>query len=239
MMSKNVLVNGCSFSRGPNSWPYQLQSMCNFNLVNLAQSGAGNNYIHETTVEELAKRSYDLVIIMWSGLERFDIRVDDSEHFSKSRYTSKYQKTRNDWPEKNIHPVNDQDYVADDWIFGCGYINRDPELIETNLFNGIYKYTGIKQFIYHSLQKIIALQSFLKEKNIPYLFTFFCDYINELKQYPELYQLIDQTCLYTEENINNMAQEFNDIDETFHPQSKTHFEWAKLINNHLNGQFKT
>jgi hypothetical protein len=76
-----VLANGCSFSRGPGSWPYALQSIYNFNLVNLAQSGAGNTYIFESTVLEISQRVYDLVLIMWSDPNRIDYRFDiDNSH---------------------------------------------------------------------------------------------------------------------------------------------------------------
>jgi len=238
MIFNNVLVNGCSFSRGPHSWPYYLQAMQNFNLINLAQAGAGNNYIHETTVEELANRSYDLVIVMWSGLERFDVRVDNACDFDQSTYTSCYQKTRNDWPEKIVFPVNDQDRVADDWVFGCGYINQEPELMDTNLFNGIYKHMGIKQFVYHSLQRIIALQSFLKQQHIPYLFTFYRDYKQDLLEHKELYQMIDQHNVFAEHNLTTLAQSINDIDHTRHPGPTAHRRWAELINNHLNERFR-
>ena len=74
IQQKNLLVNGCSFSRGPNSWPYFLS---NVNLVNLAQAGAGNTYIHETTIAELSQRKYDLVIVMWTGIPRIDFKVND------------------------------------------------------------------------------------------------------------------------------------------------------------------
>ena len=79
---KKILVNGCSFSRGENSWPYQLQDLMNFDLVNLAQAACGNTYILESTISELSHRHYDFIIIMWSGVDRVDQRVDDIELFN-------------------------------------------------------------------------------------------------------------------------------------------------------------
>ena len=234
--NKHVLVNGCSFSRGPESWPYHLQEMYNFNLVNLAQAGAGNTYIHESTIEELSKRKYDYVIIMWSGLSRIDYKIENISLLKNSKYTSCYQKSRNDWPGKSISPVNDQDYVDDRWVFGCGVLNNEKVLVETEIFNSIYKHLGHKQFVYHSLQKMIALQSFLKTQDIPYLFTFYQDYVTDLQLEPYLYSLLDQLNIYNNKDIFRLAKEFNDIDKTHHPKTKTHQWWAKLIKEFIDAK---
>lgn len=229
---KNMLVNGCSFSRGPKSWPYYLAEYLNVDLVNLAQSGAGNTYIQESTVDELSQRAYDYVVIMWTGLSRLDYRVSEISKFSQSSYTSKYQKTRNDWAEKNIVPVNDQDYVADNWVFGCGHINSETPVVESGLFDGVYKHLDYSQLVYHSLQKIIALQSFLKSTNNNYLFTFYQDYINDFQMHPTLYRLLDQQKMYIADNLYSIAKKHNDYaDDNLHPGIKSHESWAKLIKN--------
>lgn len=236
--NKTVLINGCSFSRGPESWPYHLQDLYNFNLVNLAQAGAGNTYIQESTVSELSKRSYDYVIVMWSGLSRIDYKVSSIELFDGSIYTSQYQKSRNDWPDKVIIPVNDQDYVGNNWIFGCGVLNNDKTLTDTKFFADIYKYVAYEQFAYHSLQKMISLQSFLKSQSIPYLFTFYQDYQQDLKQHTDLYKLLDQENMYYKENIYNIARDTKDLDETVHPKSASHKQWAEIIKKVIDAKTK-
>ena len=205
---KQVLINGCSFSRGPTAWPYYLED---FNIVNLAQAGAGNTYIHESTIDELAKRTYDLVVIMWTGLARVDFKVEDISVFNSSKYTSRYQKTRNDWEGKIIFPVNDQDYVDDNWVFGCGGVNQENALTKTNLFNGIYKHLSHTQFVYHSLMKMISLQSFLKAHNIPYVFTFYNDYLADLQNEAHLYKFLDQSNMLVSDNIYSIATKLKDF----------------------------
>ena len=157
-----ILVNGCSFSRGPISWPYYLTNLTDItgkNLVNLACAGAGNTYIHETTTRILDKEKFDLVLIMWSGISRIDFQVESIDFFEKTTYTSKYQSSQNDWPGKIINPMNDQDYVEKNWIFGCSHINNDPML--GKFFKNFYMLVGHKELVNQFILKVISLQNSL------------------------------------------------------------------------------
>jgi|688.fasta_scaffold32544_6 hypothetical protein len=226
-MIKNLLVNGCSFSRGPGSWPYHLKYQ---NIVNLAQAGAGNTYISETTIAELSQRNYDFVIVMWTGIHRVDFKVSNIDLFSDSTYTSQYQHQKNDWPEKIIEPINDQDYVEKNWVFGCGHVNNEFALKQSKLFESVYKHVGYLQFIDGFLIKMISLQNTLKQMQIPYLFTFYNDYENDLKINLNLYSLLDQNQIYNKENINNIAKTNNWLDtDLVHPGHIAHKTWAQLI----------
>lgn len=238
LQNKKVLVNGCSFSRGPISWPYFLQKKCGFELTNLAQAGAGNDYICHSTMSELSSRRYDLVLIMWSGIDRHDIRVEDISQFDKTPYTSGYQLTRNDWPEKIIHPINDQDYVEPNWVFGVGFINGDKPLINTGLFNNYYKYVGRSQNISRCLVSIIAVQSLLKQLEIPYAFMFFQDYIDELST-DNKYKLLDQNNLITGDNIFSIAKNHNDFEpDGVHPAVMSNELWADHVKDFLQVKFQ-
>jgi len=224
----NLLVNGCSFSRGPTAWPYHLKDV---NVVNLACAGAGNDYIFNSTISELSRRPYDFVAIMWTQPSRIDIKVNDITQFDKTPCTSAVQSLHNDWPEKIIEPVNDQDYVEKDWVFGCGYLNEDPTILKTKLFERLYFYQSDAQFNYMILIKMIAMQSVLKQLCIPYLFMYFRDYEKYLKEIPHLYQQLDQANIYNEQNIYNITQTNNWYDEDgFHPGADAHRLWAELIN---------
>ena len=224
---KNLLVNGCSFSRGPGSWPYYLKYQ---NIINLSQAGAGNTYIHETTVAEVTQRSYDFVVVMWTGIHRVDYKVSNIQEFSESKYTSQYQHQQNDWPGKIIHPVNDQDYVEKNWVFGCGHVNNELALKRSKIFDSVYKHVGYPQFIDSLLIKMISLQNTLKQMQIPYLFTFYEDYNHELKTNTNLYSMLDQTQMYSEENINSIANTNKWFDsDNIHPGLIAHQTWANLI----------
>lgn len=223
----NLLVNGCSFSRGPTSWPYYINKA---NIVNLACAGAGVDYIFNTTIAELSQRRYDFVAIMWTAATRIDLKVNDLADFNSSPYTSAYQSTRNDWAEKVIFPINDQDYVEKDWVFGCGHINNDPTLEKTKAFERQYFYQDAAQFTYLLLIKMIALQNTLKQLNIPYLFMYYQDYSQELQEHTELYQQLDQNCIYNEQNIYTITKENNWYEQDgIHPGPRAHQQWAGLI----------
>ena len=228
-----VLVNGCSFSRGPVAWPYYLETIDQSHLINLACSGAGNTYIFESTVQEIFQRSYDMVLIMWSGFTRVDLLVEDINYFNDSHYTSNYQRTRNDWPEKIIEPVNDQNFVDPRWIFGCGHINQEPVLTQSGAFEGIYRYVGVDQFLFHSAIKIIALQNILKQNDIPYIFMFYQPFEQQFQKFEYLNNAIDWNNFYLEQNIFTMAQKNQDLDDTYHPKEKTNRFWAQLVDNQI------
>ena len=228
----NILVNGPSVSRGPGSWPYLLQEHYNADLVNLSQAGAGNTYIHETTIAELAQRSYDLVAIMWGDQQRLDIKVKNIDYFHDTIYTSKFQKATNDWPEKIVEPVNDQDYVQDNWVFGCGYINtKDPCLVE--LFDSYYQHTDTDSRYFSSIIKMISLQGVLKNLGVKYVF---CGTrtLPLLKRYEHLYNLLDWNCIINDLTPHHVAYLKNSWEEDqLHPGSVAHREFADHMIAHL------
>lgn len=228
-----TLINGCSFSRGPISWPYYLENIDQTQVINLACAGAGNTYIFESTVQELCRESYDLVLVMWTGISRVDLKIEDPALFQTSHYTTAYQKTQNDWAEKIIEPVNDQDKIDSDWVFGCGHINQEQALCKTDVFDGIYRYVGPDQFLFHLSIKILALQNFLKYNKVPYLFMLYQPYELEFKKNPCLYHAIDWNNFYLEQNIFTMAQLNQDLDATKHPGLNTNRQWANIIDHEL------
>jgi hypothetical protein len=228
-----VLVNGPSTARGPNSWPYFLQQKLNFDLINLSQAGAGNNYICDATIEEFAQRPYDLAIIMWADLRRFDIKVKDIDYFADTIYTSRHQKSMNDWPEKQIYPVNDQDYVGDNWVFGCGYIN-DPSKSLVELFENYYKHTDIEDQYYSGFMKIIALQSFFKSRNQPYVFCGVRKLV-KLDRFGFLYDLLDFDHIINDLTPHDLAKRLNDWDsDGFHPGPMAQRLFADRVEKFLN-----
>jgi hypothetical protein len=181
---------------------------------------------------------------MWSGLERVDVQVKDISLFDQTVCTSYSQSKLNDWPEKIVYPVNDQDYVEKNWVFSCnGY---DAYLQSIKFADTNYRYVGRDQAIQQSIIHMISLQSILKQMKIPYLFTFYNDYITEIKN-NFLFQQLDSNNMYTDQNINAIAKRNNSFNQfehpdmpanARHPSSKIHKMWADLIEIKLH-EFKS
>jgi hypothetical protein len=229
----NILVNGTSISRGENSWPYQLQTLIgNAEIVNLAQAGSGNSYIQETTLEEIAQRYYDLVLIQWTYADRLDFRVKDINKFVDSQYTSDYQSQQNDWPGKVIHPINDQDYVQKNWIFGCGYINERKNDSIGQVFKGYYDVTGLGEQINATLIKIIGLQNTLKYLGVPYLFIEYRP-MTRFDRFEHLYNLIDWDNFSNTDYLFDIAKQQGKLDDTLHPFIECHSTYAEQLYQEL------
>jgi hypothetical protein len=222
-----ILTNGCSFSRGPTAWPNHVARWMSADLINLSQAGAGNTYISCSTITELQKRSYDLVLIMWSGLERIDIQVENIDLFDSTVYTSKYQSLQNDWETKVICPINDQDYVEKNWVFGSGQINLDPGILQTRLFEQQYRYQGFDNHAARSFLNMLCLESYLRNQGIPYVYSFYKNYLPQIQQYvDQLYH----PCIYNASNIFDVAHALNDWEsDGVHPGPRAQEMWARTL----------
>ena len=229
-----ILVNGCSFSRGPISWPYYLTGLTDkssSNVVNLACAGAGNTYIHDTTMRILEKEKFDLVLIMWSGIHRIDQQIELTEiNQIETTYSSKYQSSLNDWPEKIVDPFNDQTLVEKNWLFRCGVLNRETSSELNSLFKEAYSTMGDEEFVNQFIVKIIGLQNTLKQLAIPYAFSFYQDYVEQINHST----LIDWDNCIINDNITNIAKRLNSYDEDgFHPGLEANKQWANCVVKHL------
>jgi hypothetical protein len=231
----NILVNGASVSRGPDSWPYFLKELLGCELVNLAMAGCGNTYIHETTIGEISQRKYDLVLVMWAECGRMDFRVDDISKFSDSLNTSIYQSAQNDWPSKIVYPIDDQDHVEKNWIFSLGYLRGTKDSV-SEVFQSCHAVTGYKEILKSEYIRMISLQSVLKENNIPYLFMHWRP-IRKFSRFEHLYNLIDWNNVYQEDCLEDIAQRNNWIAEDGkHPTADGHRYYAKLLHQRITSE---
>jgi len=228
--NKRVLVSGCSFSTGKKSWPNQLQQKCGFQLVNLAQSAAGNLYIHNSIISELARRDYDFVIVMWSGLGRVDLQVQDISFFSDIECTSAKLYLKNDWPDKVIHPIDDREYIEKNWVFVNNY--NDPKLQKMRICESNFKYQGFNEKATQSLMYMISLQNTLKQLGIRYVFSFYIDYDHRLKEH-YLYKLLDTKYIFNEKNLGTIFLANNWVDEEKHPAAEAHQVWANYLDEFI------
>jgi hypothetical protein len=81
-MIKKLLVSGCSYTENA-TWPGLLFSPASYHVVNKAKSGSGNEYI-ACSIMQHADINPDFVFVLWSGINRIDMRVPNTEIFDKS-----------------------------------------------------------------------------------------------------------------------------------------------------------
>jgi len=246
-----ILINGSSVSAGfvewqltdpatkqiqpfQPTWPARLEEKINCDMVNLAVAGAGNTYIHDSTIDELSQRSYDLVLIMWSDYQRLDYRVRNPENFNarKLRYTSMAQSNTARLPPELASKFQ---HICQDWIFSCDYDNGSTEPILADLF-GYATYTNPRLQLHNSLLKIISLQSVLKSLGIPYRFMFYRPF-PELNEFKKLSSLIDWDKFMPEPYLYSHAHSIGEWDEpSLHPTPAAYDSYADLVVKYLKDQ---
>jgi hypothetical protein len=247
-----VLVSGCSFTHWPEEpgsdknicWPSALQKLQpDFEIKNLAEPGAGNVYIANGVVRYLLENpDFDMVLIMWSGVSRIDFLTDLTN--------PEWHRMFDDFGfYRRVESCPGQlGYIFSGGALGPWAVNSDM----IRLFKGMYKVSNNTSLAHTNLIEIIKCQEFLKAKNIPYRFMSYVNYWNHtdhcspngdfgVLKYPELRPLIDNIdwsqWIFRNENkdcIYEMAKETDDYHgDRFHPGSKTHTEWANIVNRHL------
>jgi hypothetical protein len=249
----NLLISGCSFTHWPDSpgspknvcWPAPLAKLRpDLNITNLAEPGAGNQYIANSVVRYVLENpgKVDMVMIMWSGVSRLDFLTDISDpswHALFDNYG--FYRRIESCPGK-------LGYIFSGGNYGPWYLNSDT----TALFRQMYKVSSNLSLAHINLMEIVKTQFFLKAMNMPYRFMSYVNYWNTdehcspngdfgVLAYPELKPLIDgidwtqwifandrRDCIY------EMAKTVGDYNgDRFHPGDITNQEWAKLVNSHL------
>jgi len=218
-----ILVNGSSVSHGEGTWPYYLQQSTGHDLINLSMAGAGNTYIADSTIAELAERSYDLVVIMWAEHNRMDFKIDRvAESFPTTEFTSLYQ-------SQFVPDQSSKDLIQKDWVFGVSYLGQTPADNTNALFKGYYTYSDHNQRIFSSLIKIISLQSVLQTLQVPYVFLSFKNMVGH-HRFPHLDRMIDWSKFDQEKFLFSLAKENNLWDdETRHPKIEAHKIYSKYL----------
>lgn len=151
MPGKKALFVGCSFTANcgfkPENqaiyhWPHIFCQQTEHEMVNRGIGGMSNQEIFLRTVEAVTDESYDLVVVMWSEVGRQWIYCSDGNVDNFTMLNSGLPKGFR----------NDADFV-----------NAYAKLYYTHFNN---RYVATK----HWLLYCTALENFLKNKNIPYVF---------------------------------------------------------------------
>ena len=158
--TNKLLLSGDSWMANKTNW---FDEIFDYNeYVNLSVRGSGNKWIAESIISYiLDNQDVDYVFVNWSGLNRVDIPLplitpDLGESKQRTTSTTKY------WTN-----------IMAPW--------RDKESkihIEEKIIRMMYQEKGYTSVKNQSLLNIVALQDFLKNRNIDYLFCFAYDYTN-------------------------------------------------------------
>lgn len=85
-MTKKILLAGCSFTsdngfsesnKEKYHWPNLLKKHYNFDITNVAVGGMPNDEIFNSIVGKINQNSFDLVIVLWTGINRKWIYFSD------------------------------------------------------------------------------------------------------------------------------------------------------------------
>jgi hypothetical protein len=170
-----VLISGCSYTEDSRpfrkrdfpyrlTWPHYLkQQRPDIEVTNVAAIAAGNQYIYESILWQLSQDHFDLVLVMWTGLSRFDIPIAKDcydTYFHDYKYAA--------------HIGNDVTYIFSGGMMG----NWSQYPMAKSLFDSVYKLQNYSNLAVLSLQKIFMLQSILANSNIPYRFMSYANYWN-------------------------------------------------------------
>lgn len=243
-----VLISGCSFTQwpefpnGPNvCWPKYLQELHpDWEIKSLAEAGAGNQYICDSVIRELLEHSYDMVLVMWSGVSRLD--------YLTSLEDDAWEKLFDSYGFYRRLPDNKLGWIFSGGQYGTWYKNS----VAHKMFYEMYKVSSRLSLANINLFEIIKLQNYLEYKNIKYRFSSYVNYWKTgeyispngdfgLLDFPELQQIINQInfdkWIFLDDQKNSiydLAIKNNDFQpDQFHPGAATHQLWAKLVNDNL------
>ena len=248
-----ILISGCSFTQwpefpgGPNiCWPrYLNEQNPEWTIKNLAEPGAGNQYIADSVIRHLLdnpNENYDEVLVMWTGVSRLDFLTSLEDPAWNDMYNSYGFYRRVDaCPDK-------MGYIFSGGQMGTWFNNPVAE----KMFREMYKVSNPLSLATINLMEMIKLKGFLESRGLKYRFMSYVNYWGDgeyvsrngdfgVGRFKETKVLIDSLKLddwiFTDgqrNGLNELSIKNNDFQEDgFHPGDKTQEEWARFVGDKL------
>jgi hypothetical protein len=192
-------------------------------------AGASHSFIKHTIRNELLARKYNLVIVLWPEFHHEGIQVTDITQFADSSNTSLYQSQQNDWPEKVIYPINDQNYVDKNWIFNTGYQFSNDSVAK--FFKNYFSNVTMAQLFESNIKTIVEVQEILKQYSQPYIFLYNRTF-TKFKKFEHVYELIDWDNFYTGDTLMEIASRNNNAlmgEDGKYPNAEGNRYYAELL----------
>ena len=154
------LIEGAELNSYKQTWPYKIAERNGCEYYNEGHIGVGNRYIAKKVIDRVAKTDGDMfVIIQWTYCSRYDYIFS---HDTKERNSPWYTLTP-------AH-LNLADKTVRD-CFGKEYIERIKEFGTDKWAEYHYKHLGDDNELDNTLSSMLLVQEYLRNRNIPYLFT--------------------------------------------------------------------
>tara|TARA_X000001036_G_C20587744_1_gene769442 strand:+ start:516 stop:1163 length:648 start_codon:yes stop_codon:yes gene_type:complete len=210
---KYLITSGCSFTEGLTVYK---QNPWPYHLAKLMD--------------------YELINTALGGRGNYYISNQIYSTLSNTKYTSSNTKVVVMWSGMDRVDIFRLYRNKEKW-FGTGGIPKD----ESDLFWEYYeRYHTIEDSYLHTLQRILGVQEFLKNRKIPYLFLtymniFESDDISKLQTIKELYKLIDWDKFHFHESTDGFDEWNKYVGLEFgperHPTEEAHEQYAKYLYN--------
>lgn len=234
---KHLVTNGCSFTKGQ-SWSHYLSESLDLDSYScLAEGGAGNFYITDSTQDFLTHADLDphetMVIIMWSGVNRKDIKISGSWfHHLQDQYRTGCRS-----------PVRDQEIY---YVFSGGLGNRwHQNALMMGAFDTQYMLSDPRCLCHDTVMHIHNLENYLRLHGYRYRFMTYVNYWRPDRECADLggdysipfffgdsrlYQDLDWTnwifCDQDRNGLGEFARDRGELDSTGHPDPAAHRAWA-------------
>lgn len=221
----NLLVSGCSYTDNISmtetvTWPWYLKTLLGFQQVlDCSQSGAGNNHIHNSIINECETNpevtaESTLVIVMWSGWSRADV----IGHQSITR---------------TIHPISNYDFSPSYSTFSLFRNPRDNKSPAEKLCEQYSRVIEPEAQVYESSLRIVGLKNYLENKKIPHVFIPWKNLGAEYKfvkdQHVDLLGQQIESFMANITCLDDYAKQRHLVAPDGHPSTEAHLRWSRNI----------
>ena len=114
MNKKYLITSGCSFTEGQ-SWPTHLAKLMDRELINKAESGKGNYFISNQIYSTFTDTKYNSVnskvVVMWSGLDRYDFYRKGEWLRPNARFYVKHHAIENSYLQSLQYIIGVQEFL--------------------------------------------------------------------------------------------------------------------------------
>jgi hypothetical protein len=242
---KHLVTNGCSFTKGK-SWSHYLADSLDLDSYHcLAEGGAGNFYIADSTQDFLGHADLDpqhtMVIIMWSGVNRKDIKVSGSWFYH----------IQDQYATGRPSPVPDQEVY---YVFSGGLGNQwHHNTLMMGAFDTQYKLSDPRCLCHDTVMNIQNLENYLRLHGYQFRFMSYVNYWRPDTESADmggdysipfffgdshLYQHLDwDHWIFSNadrDGLGEFARDRGQLDSTAHPTHDAHRAWAlEFVRPHL------